>query len=115
MARWLAEVHVLPRPGIADPEGQTIGSALRSLGYAGVCDVRSGKLLRIDLEADDEAAADAAVSDMCRRLLANPVMEVATWHVRARPNGGADVADRGNRVSAHEAADSAARATSRTP
>jgi phosphoribosylformylglycinamidine synthase PurS subunit len=81
VTRWLAEVHVGLRPGIADPEGLTIGSALRSLGYDSVAEVRSGKLLRITFEADDRQAAEAAVSDMCRRLLANPVMEVATWDV----------------------------------
>ena len=81
--RWLAEVHVSLRSGIADPEGQTIGSALRSLGYPSVAEVRSGKLMRIAFEADDHRAAEAAVEEMCRRLLANPVMEVATWDLRA--------------------------------
>lgn len=81
--RWLAEVHVALRPGIADPEGQTIAAALRSLGYAGVDEVRSGKLMRIGFDAPDAESAEAAVSDMCRRLLANPVMEVASWELRA--------------------------------
>jgi len=71
------------RSGIADPEGQTIGSALRSLGHASVAEVRSGKLMRISFEADDHATAEAEVAEMCRRLLANPVMEVATWEIRA--------------------------------
>ncbi|CAN5268681.1 phosphoribosylformylglycinamidine synthase subunit PurS [soil metagenome] len=81
--RWLAEVHVSLRPGIADPEGQTIGSALRSLGYETVSEVRSGKLMRITFDADDIGAAEAAIGEMCRRLLANPVMETATWELRA--------------------------------
>lgn len=81
--RWLAEVHVSLRTGIADPQGQTIGSALRSLGYASVSEVRSGKLMRVAFEADDHAAAETAVADMCRRLLANPVMETASWDLRA--------------------------------
>ena len=81
--RWLAEVHVSLRPGIADPEGQTIASGLRSLGFASVGEVRSGKLLRIGFEAPDSAAAEEAVGEMCRRLLANPVMETATWTLRA--------------------------------
>jgi phosphoribosylformylglycinamidine synthase subunit PurS len=76
-------VHVALRSGIADPEGQTIGSGLRSLGYQSVNEVRSGKLLRISFEAVDHAAAEAAVDEMCRRLLANPVMETATWDLRA--------------------------------
>jgi phosphoribosylformylglycinamidine synthase len=90
--RWLAEVHVALRPGIADPEGQTVGAALRSLGYASVSDVRSGKLLRIGFEADDHAAAEATVDEMCHRLLANPVMETATWDLRADEQIGADEA-----------------------
>jgi phosphoribosylformylglycinamidine synthase PurS subunit len=45
--------------------------------------VRTGKLVRIAFEAEDSDAAEAAVADMCRRLLANPVMEVATWELRA--------------------------------
>lgn len=81
--RWLAEVHVALRSGIADPEGQTIGSGLRALGYATVSEVRSGKLLRVAFEADDHAAADGTVDEMCRRLLANPVMETASWELRA--------------------------------
>ena len=81
--RWLAEVHVALRPGIADPEGETIASGLRSLGYRTVSDVRAGKLLRIAFEIEEPAAAEAAVEEMCRRLLANPVMETATWELRA--------------------------------
>ncbi len=81
--RWLAEVHVALRSGMADPEGQTIGSALRALGYPTVSEVRSGKLMRIAFEEDDSEAAEAAVEEMCRRLLANPVMETATWELRA--------------------------------
>ncbi|HVM25364.1 MAG TPA: phosphoribosylformylglycinamidine synthase subunit PurS [Candidatus Limnocylindrales bacterium] len=79
----MAEVHVALRPGIADPEGQTIASGLRSLGYESVSGVRTGKLMRIDFEADDPVAAEATVADMCRRLLANPVMETASWELRA--------------------------------
>ncbi|MEO8251205.1 MAG: phosphoribosylformylglycinamidine synthase subunit PurS [Chloroflexota bacterium] len=81
--RWLAEVQVRLRPGIADPEGQTIAGGLRSLGFDGVSDVRSGKLLRLSFEAADRAAAETAVSEMCRRLLANPVMETADWELHA--------------------------------
>ena len=80
--RWLAEVHVRLRPGIADPEGQTIAGGLRSLGFE-VADVRAGKLLRVAFEADDRGSAEAAVAQMCGRLLANPVMETADWELTA--------------------------------
>ena len=78
--RWLAEVHVRLRPGIADPEGQTIAGGLRSLGFE-VADVRAGKLLRVTFEAADREGAEAAVAQMCGRLLANPVMETADWEI----------------------------------
>jgi phosphoribosylformylglycinamidine synthase len=90
--RWIAEVHVALRTGIADPEGQTIASALRHLGHDSVSEVRSGKLMRIVFDAADPAAAEAAVDEMCRRLLANPVMETATWEVRADEQPGAEEA-----------------------
>lgn len=81
--RWLAEVHVSLRPGIADPEGQTVAGGLRSLGFATVTQVRAGKLLRVAFEADDHARADAAIAEMCAKLLANPVIETASWDLRA--------------------------------
>ncbi len=79
--RWVAEVHVRLRPEIADPEGQTIAGGLRSLGFE-IGEVRAGKLLRVALTATDRAAAESTVADMCRRLLANPVMETADWELR---------------------------------
>jgi phosphoribosylformylglycinamidine synthase len=57
-----------------------------------VGEVRTGKLMRITFEADDAAAADATVAEMCRRLLANPVTEAATWELRADEQPGADEA-----------------------
>jgi phosphoribosylformylglycinamidine synthase len=80
--RWLAEVHVRLRSGIADPEGQTIAGGLRSLGFD-VGDVRAGKLLRVTFDADDRTSAEATVAHMCSRLLANPVMEEADWELSA--------------------------------
>ena len=80
--RWLAEVHVRLRSGIADPEGQTIAGGLRSLGFD-VSDVRAGKLLRVTFDADDRTSAEATVAQMCSRLLANPVMETADWELNA--------------------------------
>jgi phosphoribosylformylglycinamidine synthase subunit PurS len=81
--RWLADVHVRLRPGIADPEGQTITGGLHALGFESVTEVRAGKLLRIAFGAADHAAAEDAVAGMCKRLLANPVMETADWELRA--------------------------------
>lgn len=75
MSHVRIEVRVTPRPGLLDPEGKAIHHALNSLGWDGVQDVRVGKAMLIDIEADSEAAAVEAAEAMCRKLLANPVTE----------------------------------------
>ncbi|MDP9067639.1 MAG: phosphoribosylformylglycinamidine synthase subunit PurS [Actinomycetota bacterium] len=63
------------KPGIADPQGQTIERALPVLGYPGVRDVRVGKRIQLEVEAESRDDARMKVEDMCQRLLANPVIE----------------------------------------
>ena len=70
-----ARIHVRLKPGVLDPQGKAIGNALKGLGFAGVGEVRQGKLIELDLAETDPAAARARVEDMCRQLLANPVIE----------------------------------------
>ena len=75
--RFSVHIDVQLRPGIADPQGQTIERSLPALGFGGVEDVRVGKSIRFTVEASDEASARAEVDDMCARFLANPVIEDA--------------------------------------
>jgi phosphoribosylformylglycinamidine synthase len=70
-----ARVFVRLRPGVLDPQGQTIRRALEGLGFPEVKDLRVGKVLELELEETDPARARARLEDMCRRLLANPVVE----------------------------------------
>ncbi len=70
-----ARVHVTLKRGVLDPEGQAIGRALAGLGFEGIGDVRTGKVVEIELPDADPAQARTQVEDMCRRLLANPVIE----------------------------------------
>lgn len=70
-----ARVDVKLKPGIADPQGQTIERALPALGYQGVNEVRVGKLITLEVDAADESDARTRVEEMCERLLANPVIE----------------------------------------
>lgn len=72
---FTAHVNVMLKPGIADPQGQTIEKALPVLGYAGVGDVRVGKRIELRLDASDESDARDKVDAMCKQLLANPVIE----------------------------------------
>jgi phosphoribosylformylglycinamidine synthase PurS subunit len=73
-----ARVHVRLKDGVLDPQGATIGHALGQLGFAGVGQVRQGKLIELQLDDTDRAHAEARVRDMCERLLANPVIETYT-------------------------------------
>ena len=65
-------VHVSLKPGVLDPQGRAIQHSLEGLGFSGVNEVRQGKLIELDL---DDTVADAAVEEMCRKLLANTVIE----------------------------------------
>ena len=75
MSRFRLEIRVIPRPGLLDPEGKAIQSALRSLDYEQVHEVRVGKFLYLDVEAASAEEARDGADAMCRRLLANPVTE----------------------------------------
>ena len=70
-----ARVEITLKPGVLDPQGKAIGQALAGLGFDGIGEVRQGKLIELDIEATDREAARRHVEDMCRRLLANPVIE----------------------------------------
>lgn len=67
-------VEVFLKKGVADPEGDATLKALRLLGFADVAAVHAAKLFRIALPGGDAAKAKAEVEEMCRRLLANPVI-----------------------------------------
>ena len=66
-------VHVTLKSGVLDPQGKAIHHALEGLGFDGVRDVRAGKL--IELELEDGSADEAEIDQMCRKLLANTVIE----------------------------------------
>ncbi len=83
MSRYSVLVEVRSREGIADPQGATVQRALAGLGYSAVHDVRVGKAIRFAIEAPDEAAAQTAVEEMCRRFLINPVIEDAEVQIQA--------------------------------
>lgn len=75
MKMFRIAVHILPRKGLLDPQGKAVSGALHSLGFATVADVHVGRHLVIETKATDAEAAEAAVREMCTRLLANPVTE----------------------------------------
>lgn len=81
------EVHVQLKPGMLDPQGETLTHALAGLGYESVAGMRVGKWITFDIEGPDAASIDAQIDEMCSRLLANPVIEQYTYHVSSNDNG----------------------------
>lgn len=76
-----ARVYVTYRNGILDPQGNAVARSLAALGFGEVRDVRIGKLIEIDLRTTDRAEAERRLDEMCRRLLANPVIEDYRYEV----------------------------------
>jgi phosphoribosylformylglycinamidine synthase len=70
-----AVVTVMLKEGVLDPQGRAIGQALSNLGFAGVGEVRAGKVIEVTLAETDPAAARATAEAMAAKLLANPVIE----------------------------------------
>ena len=70
-----AKVYVMPKNGVLDPQGKAIGHALDTLGFEGIGEVRTGKVIELELAETDPAAAKAAAEEMARKLLANTVIE----------------------------------------
>lgn len=65
-------IHVSLKPGVLDPQGRAIHHSLEGLGFSGVNDVRAGRLIELDVE---DSVTDDALDEMCRKLLANMVIE----------------------------------------
>ncbi|MCH8686134.1 phosphoribosylformylglycinamidine synthase subunit PurS [Pedomonas mirosovicensis] len=70
-----AKVYVTLKNGVLDPQGKAIEGALHGLGFSGVEDVRQGKFIELEVAETDEAKAKAQIDEMCRKLLANTVIE----------------------------------------
>jgi phosphoribosylformylglycinamidine synthase PurS subunit len=75
------KVSVRLKPGVLDAQGRVVFNALKSLGYEAVADVRMGKLIEIEMNGTSPDDARAQADDMCRKLLANPVIENYTIEV----------------------------------
>ncbi|HUF77886.1 MAG TPA: phosphoribosylformylglycinamidine synthase subunit PurS [Thermoanaerobaculia bacterium] len=83
-----ATVTVYPRREILDPQGKAIREALGRIGFTGVEDVRAGKSFEIELAGEDREAAGRVLEEMCRKLLANPVVEDYSIDLGGRAGAG---------------------------
>ena len=68
-------VHVMPKGGLLDPQGEAINIALVNMGFAEVKNVKQGKVIELELEEEDKIVVKNRVEEMCQKLLANSVIE----------------------------------------
>ena len=73
--KFLADINVMPQKEILDPQGKAVRIGLQNLGIKQVADVRIGKHITLSLEAASEAEANEIVTNACKKLLANLIME----------------------------------------
>ncbi len=70
-----AKIYVTLKPGVLDPQGKAVAHSLHDLGFDEVENVRQGKYLEVELATPDKKKAAADLEDMCKKLLANTVIE----------------------------------------
>jgi phosphoribosylformylglycinamidine synthase PurS subunit len=68
-------VYVTPKRGVVDPQGAVVERALPGLGHTSAGNIRVGRYITLEVQGSDPEKARAEVDDMCRRLLANPIIE----------------------------------------
>lgn len=78
---WKAEIKVMLKKSVLDPQGQAVEKALSALSYSQVGNVRVGKYMEVTLESESKAGAESQVKEMCDRLLTNTVIEDYTFTV----------------------------------
>ncbi|QXV67375.1 phosphoribosylformylglycinamidine synthase subunit PurS [Mucilaginibacter achroorhodeus] len=79
MKTFLAEIDVMPKKEILDPQGKAVTGSMKNLGLSEIQNVRIGKHISLEIEADSEATANAKVDEACKNLLANLIMESYTF------------------------------------
>ncbi|MBO0683557.1 MAG: phosphoribosylformylglycinamidine synthase subunit PurS, partial [Candidatus Dormibacteraeota bacterium] len=89
----MARVAVMPKPVLNDPQGVTVRQGLHALGFGEVSGVRVGKLIELSLDTDSEPEARRRIEEMCRRLLANGVIEDYRFELAPSSPHGGEVAE----------------------
>lgn len=73
--KFIAEIDVMPLKALLDPQGKAVTHGLQNMGYAAMENVRIGKHISLEIEADSREIATTQVEEACKKLLANPIME----------------------------------------
>ena len=82
MTKFQAEIDVMPKKEILDPQGKAVTGSMKNLGLAEIQNVRIGKHISLEIEAENEEAASSKVEQACKSLLANLIMESYSFKVQ---------------------------------
>lgn len=81
--KFIAEINVMPLKEILDPQGKAVAGSMKNLGLSNIKNIRIGKHITLELEAENEAAARESVEQACKQLLANLIMESYEYTLKA--------------------------------
>ena len=73
--KYIAKINVMPLKALLDPQGKAVTHGMKNLGFNEVANVRVGKHITLEIEADSEKAAGARVDEACKKMLTNPIIE----------------------------------------
>lgn len=79
--KYKAEIDVMPLKALLDPQGKAVTGSMKNLGLAGIQNVRIGKHISLEIEADSKEIAQTKVDEACKKLLANQIMESYEFEV----------------------------------
>jgi phosphoribosylformylglycinamidine synthase len=79
--KFIAEIDVMPHKALLDPQGKAVTGSMKNLGLPEIGNVRIGKHIQLEIEADGESAAREKVEKACKELLANPIMEGFSYSI----------------------------------
>ena len=81
--KFKASINIMPKKELLDPQGKTVSNNMKNVDIHDIIDVRIGKHITMDLEADSQELAEAKVEAACKKLLANVIMEDYSFNVEA--------------------------------
>jgi phosphoribosylformylglycinamidine synthase PurS subunit len=79
--KFKAEIDVMPLDALLDPQGKAVSNSMKNIGLPEIEGVRIGRHIRLFVEADNHAAAEAKVETACKKMLANQIMESFSFSV----------------------------------
>jgi phosphoribosylformylglycinamidine synthase len=79
--KFIAEINVMPLKNLLDPQGKTVTNSMANIGFNEISNVRVGKHITLEVEAENKEMAMERVNDACNKILSNPIMEGYDYHI----------------------------------